>query len=103
MPLHGHAMKINIKGFEHHAINFHRQWVLPSTASISGKVCNVDDVCLARAGEDDPEYVPEHIWVASESASDDEVDMTDEDEDDSDEDEDEGEGRGRIYIPIMGE
>ena len=70
---------------------------------INGKGCHVDDVCLARAGEDDPEYVPEHIWVASESASDDEVDMTDEDEDDSDEDEDEDEGRGRIYIPIMGE
>ena len=76
--------------------------MLSCTALINSNSCNFEGICLARAGEDDPEYVPEQIWVASESASDDEVDMTDEDEDDSDDDEDESGERGQIYIPIMG-
>ena len=59
--------------------------------------------CLSGAIEDDPEYVPEHIWVAPESPSDDDVDMTDEDDEEDDEDdEEETTGHGRIFIPLMG-
>ena len=44
--------------------------------------------------------MPEHIWVASESANDDDVYMTDDDEEDSDEEE--TFNAGRIFIPLMG-
>lgn len=54
------------------------------------------------AGDDDPEYVPEHMRMASESASDDEAYMTDEDDDDEESDDEELANHGRIFIPLMG-
>ena len=57
---------------------------------------------MYAAGEDDPEYVPEHMRMASESASDEEVYMTDEDDDDDESDEEELANHGRIFIPLMG-
>ena len=57
---------------------------------------------MRAAGDDDPEYVPEHMRMASDSASDDEAFMTDDDDDDDDSDEEELANHGRIFIPLMG-
>ena len=57
---------------------------------------------MHAAGDDDPEYVPEHTRMASESASDDEAFMTDDDDDEDDSDEEGLANHGRIFIPLMG-